>query len=69
MLSSSASARGLTALHYSIDGAHNRIRTDDLFLTKEVLYRLSYVSFASLRAPPAAIRPAKPHFSIGCATL
>ena len=25
-------------------GAHNRIRTDDLFLTKEVLYRLSYVS-------------------------
>ena len=26
------------------NGAHNRIRTDDLFLTKEVLYRLSYVS-------------------------
>ena len=25
------------------DGAHNRNRTDDLFLTKEVLYRLSYV--------------------------
>ena len=25
-------------------GAHNRIRTDDLFLTKEVLYLLSYVS-------------------------
>ena len=25
-------------------GAHNRNRTDDLFLTKEVLYRLSYVS-------------------------
>ena len=24
-------------------GAHNRIRTDDLFLTKEVLCRLSYV--------------------------
>ena len=24
-------------------GAHNRIRTGDLFLTKEVLYRLSYV--------------------------
>ena len=23
--------------------AHNRNRTDDLFLTKEVLYRLSYV--------------------------
>ncbi len=25
-------------------GAHNRTRTDDLFLTKEVLYHLSYVS-------------------------
>ena len=24
-------------------GAHNRIRTGDLFLTKEVLYRLSYM--------------------------
>ena len=24
-------------------GAHNRTRTDDLFLTKEVLCRLSYV--------------------------
>jgi hypothetical protein len=27
----------------STDGAHNRIRTGDLFLTKEVLYLLSYV--------------------------
>jgi hypothetical protein len=26
-----------------LHGAHNRIRTGDLFLTKEVLYRLSYV--------------------------
>ena len=25
-------------------GAHNRIRTGGLFLTKEVLYQLSYVS-------------------------
>jgi len=25
------------------DGAHNRTRTDDLFLTKEVLCQLSYV--------------------------
>ena len=25
------------------NGAHNRIRTGDLFLTKEVLYLLSYV--------------------------
>jgi hypothetical protein len=28
----------------NIAGAHDRNRTDDLFLTKEVLYRLSYVS-------------------------
>ena len=26
-------------------GAHNQIRTGDLFLTKEVLYLLSYISF------------------------
>ena len=26
------------------NGAHNRNRTCDLFLTKEVLYRLSYMS-------------------------
>ena len=26
-----------------LDGAHNRTRTDDLFLTKEVLCQLSYV--------------------------
>ena len=26
-----------------MNGAHNRIRTGDLFLTKEVLYLLSYV--------------------------
>ncbi len=30
------------------DGAHNRIRTGDLFLTKEVLYRLSYMSLISI---------------------
>ena len=29
--------------------AHDRIRTGDLFLTKEVLYRLSYVSQWSLQ--------------------
>jgi hypothetical protein len=29
---------------YVNSGAHNRIRTGDLFLTKEVLYRLSYMS-------------------------
>ena len=45
-----------------MSGAHNRIRTDDLFLTKEVLYRLSYVSAdptpARLLLPlsPAAVR-------------
>ena len=31
---------------YALSGAHNRNRTDDLFLTKEVLYRLSYVGEA-----------------------
>src|SRR2546425_11722500 len=30
-------------------GAHARIRTGDLFLTKEMLYRLSYVGGAALR--------------------
>jgi hypothetical protein len=29
-----------------IHGAHNQTRTGDLFLTKEVLYRLSYVGIA-----------------------
>ena len=29
-------------------GAHNRIRTGDLFLTKEVLYRLSYMGDGNL---------------------
>jgi hypothetical protein len=32
------------------DGAHERNRTFDLFLTKEVLYRLSYVSELSIMA-------------------
>ena len=36
---------------HAVSGAHNRIRTDDLFLTKEVLYRLSYVSESSKCAP------------------
>ena len=31
----------------SIYGAHDRIRTGDLFLTKEVLYLLSYVGILS----------------------
>jgi hypothetical protein len=30
-------------------GAHNRTRTDDLFLTKEVLCQLSYVGPKSCR--------------------
>ncbi len=34
------------------DGAHARIRTGDLFLTKEMLYRLSYVGGASDRFYP-----------------
>ena len=32
------------------NGAHNRIRTGDLFLTKEVLYLLSYVGLAIIGA-------------------
>ena len=44
-----------TVLHRSIathtnNGAHNRIWTGDLFLTKEVLYRLSYMSADSSTA-------------------
>ena len=31
--------------------AHDGIRTRDLFLTKEVLYRLSYVSLTPRRGP------------------
>ena len=42
----------ITPTHYA--GAHNRIRTGDLFLTKEVLYRLSYmglpISYAGIHA-------------------
>jgi hypothetical protein len=33
-----------TARNGRMSGAHNRNRTCDLFLTKEVLYRLSYMS-------------------------
>ncbi len=35
-------------MHYRQDGAHERNRTFDLLLTKEVLYRLSYVSELSI---------------------
>ena len=34
----------------SISGAHNRTRTGDLFLTKEVLYLLSYVGIFKIGA-------------------
>ena len=34
-----------------VTGAHNRNRTGDLFLTKEVLYRLSYMSLKSNLRP------------------
>ncbi len=36
-------------LNSSWAGAHARIRTGDLFLTKEMLYRLSYVGEAHSR--------------------
>ena len=40
----------------SKSGAHNRNRTDDLFLTKEVLYRLSYMGKGtSLNDSPARL--------------
>jgi hypothetical protein len=35
---------------FSKNGAHNRIRTGDLFLTKEVLYLLSYVGLCIIGA-------------------
>jgi hypothetical protein len=34
---------GDISVHLKKNGAHNRIRTGDLFLTKELLYLLSYV--------------------------
>jgi hypothetical protein len=37
-------AAGGKAAFVALDGAHERNRTFDLLLTKEVLYRLSYVS-------------------------
>lgn len=42
-------------------GAHDRIRTGDLVLTKDTLYRLSYVGAYATRiigAPPPAFKPA-----------
>ena len=44
-----ASPRGATGL--PAPGAYDRIRTDDLFLTKEVLYRLSYIGIATKFLP------------------
>jgi hypothetical protein len=38
-------------------GAHDRNRTCDLFLTKEVLYRLSYVSEISAGIPAGKAKP------------
>ena len=37
-------SKSRTAAYRTEDGAHERNRTFDLLLTKEVLYRLSYVS-------------------------
>ena len=47
--------------------AHDRIRTGDLFLTKEVLYRLSYVG----RRPEereTGVEPATPSLEGSCST-
>src|SRR5262245_22479100 len=36
-------------------GAHDRVRTGDLFLTKEVLYRLSYMGTPGRDSVPAGV--------------
>ena len=43
----------LQHLEARLDGAHDRIRTGDLFLTKEVLCRLSYVGERETGIEPA----------------
>lgn len=43
--------RQILAYLPSLDGAHERIRTADLTLTKGVLYQLSYMSQTLLRQP------------------
>ena len=45
-------------------GAHDRIRTGDLFLTKEVLYRLSYVGKRE-----TGIEPATPSLEGSCSAI
>ncbi len=43
----------------NLNGAHDQDRTGDLILTKDVLYRLSYVGWFSVgkrRFPPSPIR-------------
>jgi hypothetical protein len=52
----------------SKDGAHERNRTFDLFLTKEVLYRLSYVSLQTSTATVfqwSGRRESNPHNQLG----
>ena len=50
-------------------GAHNRVRTDDLFLTKEVLCRLSYVGpRASRLEPTTGLEPGTGGLQNRCST-
>src|SRR5215212_7647324 len=50
-------------------GAHNRVRTDDLFLTKEVLCRLSYVGpGASRMEPTTGLEPGTGGLQNRCST-
>src|SRR6185369_2559975 len=50
-------------------GAHNRVRTDDLFLTKEVLCRLSYVGpRASRMEPTTGLEPGTGGLQNRCST-
>ena len=50
-------------------GAHNRVRTDDLFLTKEVLCQLSYVGpRASRLEPTTGLEPGTGGLQNRCST-
>ena len=48
-------------------GAHDRIRTGDLVLTKNVLYRLSYMGITP--EPEDGFEPSTYRLQIGCATV
>ena len=58
-------------LHAAVPRAHDRIRTGDLFLTKEVLYHLSYMGIraAAVRRRherETGVEPATPSLEGSC---